>query len=127
MWSHLDPDLQRLLEIHQNMNHHHYLLKHKADDFLHITLIEQAVSYDPLLYAVCCFAAYHESLRTNGSDIKDFLEYYNKSVTLLLRSLQSRQKHTVATLLTILQLATFEVSNPNAESNDLAKQCLRNT
>lgn len=124
MWSHLDANLQHLLEVHQNMNHHHYLFKHRADDFLHVTLIEQALSYDPLLYAVCCFAAYHESLRAKNGDIKDFLEYYNKSVTLLLWSLQSQQKHTLATLLTILQLATFEVHFPKFESWNFANRTL---
>ena len=93
------------------MNHHHYFFRSRSEEFLHVTLIQQAVSYRPLLYAVCCFAAYHEALSVEGSDIRDFLDLYNKSITLLLKSLQVQQSHTVATLLTTLQLATFEVGN----------------
>ena len=47
--------------------------------------------------------------RQNGR-IQDFLEYYDKSVSLLRKSLAGGQIYTDATLLTTLQLAAFEVS-----------------
>ena len=108
-WAHLDSRVQHLLEFHRSMNHHHYFFKYDADEFLHVTLIQQALYYVPLLHAICCFAAYYEAISRSDSHIRDFLEYYDKSVTLLLGFLRSGQKHTTATLLTILQLATFEV------------------
>ncbi|TIC99824.1 Adhesion and hyphal regulator 1 [Colletotrichum higginsianum] len=40
--------------------------------------------------------------------IEEFLKYYNKSVILLLSSLKRKEKHNVAMLLTVLQLATIE-------------------
>lgn len=114
--SHLPRDLQFFLDYHQNhLTHHHYFFKHDAGRFLHTTFLEIAVKSDPLLYAVVGFAAFHHTLRKHNGKIQDFLHYYNKSVSLLRKSLQSGKKNTDATLLTILQLATFEVcSAPSA-------------
>lgn len=109
-WSHLSPDLQYYLDYHNTqLNFHHYHFKHDANHFLHHILIEQALSYDPLLFAVVGFAAYHSTVKQPNGKIQDFLGYYNKSVSLLLKSLRENQRHTDATMLTILQLATFEV------------------
>ena len=47
--------------------------------------------------------------RQNGR-IQDFLGYYDKAVSLLRKSLAGGQVYEDATLLTTLQLATFEVS-----------------
>ena len=110
-WSHLSQDLQYYLEYHQqHLNHHHYLFKHESSDFVHHTLIEHALNYDPLLYAIVGFAAFHSALKKRNGKIQDFLGYYNKSVSLLRKSLSSGQRHTDATMMTILQLASFEVS-----------------
>lgn len=48
-------------------------------------------------------------MKQPDGQIQDFLGYYNRSVSLLRKSLASGQRHTDATLLTILQLATIEV------------------
>jgi len=69
-----------------------------------------AIRDEALLYAVVGFAAYHYTLRNSSGKMKEFLQYYNRSVTLLLGFLKRKEKHTAATLLTILQLATIEVS-----------------
>ncbi len=109
-WSHLSQDLQFYLEYHTtHLNYHHYFFKHDANHFLHNILIEHALRYDPLLYAVVGFAAFQLTVTRPDGKIQDFLGYYNKSVSLLRRSLVENQKHTDATMLTILQLATFEV------------------
>lgn len=109
-FSHLARDLQFFLDYHQNyLTHHHYFFKHDSGHFLHTTFLELALKSDPLLYAVVGFAAFHHTLRKQNGKIQDFLHYYNKSVSLLRKSLQSGKKNTDATLLTILQLATFEV------------------
>lgn len=110
-WTHLKPSLQRLLEFHQQeVTFYHYFLKYDLDDFIHTTFVDIAVSYEPLLYAVTGFAAYHRSLRQSDGELKDFLGHYSKSMSLLRDGLQKGQKHCEASLLTILQLATFEVS-----------------
>ena len=67
------------------------------------------MNYEPLLYAVVGFAAFHSTLKKHNGKIQDFLGYYNKSVSLLRKSLSSGQRHTDATMMTILQLAAFEV------------------
>ena len=108
--SNLPPDIQYYVEYHQqHMNYHHYFFKHDATYFVNTLLLDIAFEYDPLLYAVVGFAAYHSTMKKQNGKVQDFLGYYNKSVQLLLKSLQGGQKHTDATLLTILQLAAFEV------------------
>ena len=125
-WSHLPQDLQYHLDYHQrHITHHHYFFKHDATNFVHSTLVEIAPSYEPLLYAVVGFAAFQATLKKPDGKIQDFLCYYNKSVYLLRKSLQAQQKHTDATMLTILQLAAFEVCQPFALScNDLGLHVL---
>ena len=109
-WSHLSQDLQFYLEYHTTrLNYHHYFFKHDANHFLHNILVEHALQYDPLLYAVVGFAAFQLTVTRADGKIQDFLGYYNNSVSLLRKSLVKNQKHTDATMLTILQLATFEV------------------
>lgn len=109
-WSHLSQDLQFYLNYHTTrLNYLHYFFKHDANYFLHNILVEHALQYDPLLYAVVGFAAFQLTVTRPDGKIQDFLGYYNKSVSLLRKSLVENQKHTDATMLTILQLATFEV------------------
>ena len=110
LWSHLAQDIQFYLDYHTTrLNYHHYFFKHDANHFLHNILVEHALQYDPLLYAVVGFAAFHVTVTRPTGKIQDFLGYYNQSVSLLRKSLVENQKHTDATMLTILQLATFEV------------------
>ena len=121
-WSHLSQDLQFYLEYHTtHLNYHHYFFKHDANHFLHKILVDHALQYDPLLYAVVGFAAFQLTVKRADGKIQDFLGYYNNSVSLLRKSLVENQKHTDATMLTILQLATFEVrqtsSLPNTANN----------
>ena len=117
-WSHLSQDLQYYLEYHTTrLTYHHYFFKHDANHFLHNILIEHALQYEPLLYAVVGFAAFHLTVARADGKIQDFLGYYNISVSLLRKSLVENQKHTDATMLTILQLATFEVRRNTCLSN----------
>ncbi|KAG9946881.1 hypothetical protein KCU98_g18318, partial [Aureobasidium melanogenum] len=83
-------------------------MKYDSGDFLKTTFLEIALGYEPLLYAITAFSAYHHTLAKPGGKLSSFLGYYNKSVSLLRQSLERSPRHTVATLLTILQLATFE-------------------
>lgn len=71
--------------------------------------MKYALEYEPLLYALVAFSAYHYSIRHPNGRLYTFLQYYNKSVSSLLSSLKSCQPHKDATILTILQLTTFEV------------------
>ena len=109
LWSHLSSNLQYHFEYHRQLSYHHYFFKHDADNFIHNTLVEYAISFEPLLYAVVGFAAFQRTLQSSEGKIQDFLGYYNKSVSLLRKSLFHSREYTHATLLTILQLATFEV------------------
>ena len=108
--SHL-PHLERhYLEYLRNyLSYHHYFFRNDANYFVRHILIEQALSYEPLLQAVVGFAAFHEAMRKPNGRIQDFLGFYSRSVSLLRKSLINGEKHTEATLLTILQLATIEV------------------
>ncbi|KAL8666240.1 MAG: hypothetical protein Q9168_007521 [Polycauliona sp. 1 TL-2023] len=109
--SHLPYEQRFYLDYLRNhITHHHYFFRLDAGYFLHHILIEQALSYAPLLHAVVGFAAFQATLGKPNGKIQDFLGYYNRSVSLLRKSLASGQKHTIATLLTILQLATIEVT-----------------
>lgn len=112
-WTHLPPDLQFYLEYFcNNINVHHYCMGDDPDDFFRITLPSIAVqaSHDALLNAVVGFSAYHYTVRDPNGKIQTFLQYYNRSVTLLLDSFRKREKQSIATLMTILQLATIEVN-----------------
>ncbi|KAL8869420.1 MAG: hypothetical protein Q9174_004284, partial [Haloplaca sp. 1 TL-2023] len=107
--SHL-PHLERhyLEYLRNHLSYHHYFFRNDANYFVRHILIEQALSYEPLLQAVVGFAAFHETMRKPNRKIQDFLGFYNSSVSLLRKSLINGEKHTEATLLTILQLATIE-------------------
>lgn len=108
-WAFLPPELQSYLSYFQeNITHYHYCVVNDADDFFRSILPGLAIRDEALLYAVAGFAAYHHSMKNPNGQIHEFLQYYSRSVTLLLDSLK-KEKHTVGTLLTILQLATIEV------------------
>lgn len=110
-WSLLPQDLQFYLQYFcENITAQHYSLKQDSGDFLRTHLLDTALRYEPLLYAVVGFSAFQRTLQTPGGKIQDFLQYYNKAVALLLRSLKRSEKHSIGTLLAMLQLATIEVS-----------------
>ena len=107
----LPQDLQFYLDYYrQNITHYHYSVVNDCDNFFQDTLIALAMQDEALLYAVVGFTAYHHTLQNPTGEIKDFLHFYNRSVTLLLGFLKRKGRHTDMTLLTILQLATIEVS-----------------
>ncbi|KAK3990106.1 adhesion and hyphal regulator 1 [Cladorrhinum sp. PSN332] len=108
-WTFLPHELQFYLGyFYDNLNHHHYGLLSNADDFHRTTLIGLALRNEALLYAVVGFSAYHHALRNPTGRINEFLQYYNRSVSLLLACLKNKEKYSFATLLTILQLGTIE-------------------
>ncbi|OQE32035.1 hypothetical protein PENSTE_c001G08463 [Penicillium steckii] len=105
----LSDDLRFYLNYHQEfISHEHFFLRSGSDNFIHGSIIELAMGYDPLLYALVGFAAYHHTLHTPGGKLYTFLKYYNKALVLLRKSLGSGEEHTEATLCTVLVLTTFE-------------------
>lgn len=107
--THLPDDIQYYLRWHyDNITFYHYGINHDTDDFYRMILPRAAMQNESLLNAVVGFTAYHATLQNPDGKLQDFLKYYNKSVTLLLTSLKRKEKASVYTLLTILQLATIE-------------------
>ncbi|QDS69244.1 hypothetical protein FKW77_001785 [Venturia effusa] len=103
----LPPDLKFYLEYAQtNLTKHHWEMKLDGKGFLNTTLIEVALRFDPLLFAVVGFAAYHFTLSKPNGQLKDFLGFYQQSVSLLRKTI--KHKPSLATIMTILQLATIE-------------------
>lgn len=110
-WHSLPRDVKAYLKYHrESLSHHHYAFKYDGGDFLKTTFLEIAMNDDTqaLLYAVVAFAAYHYAVERGDNKISPFLSYYNKAITMLQQSI-SRKRHSITTLLTILQLATIEV------------------
>ena len=111
-WSTLPSRVKFFLKYHQtNLSYNHYAFKVDSGDFLKTTFLEIALNdgSGALLYAIVAFSAYHYALEQGNARISGFLEYYNQSITYLSQSLKSK-KPGITTLLTILQLATIEVS-----------------
>lgn len=109
-WSHLPPDMQRHLRwFGDNVTNFHYCITNDFDEFFRKMLPNMATRSEPLLNALVGFSAYHSALQGSTGKLQNFLQYYNKSVILLLQALQKKEKHSIGTLLTILQLATIEV------------------
>lgn len=94
----------------ENITSFHYSISHDEENFFGLILPSLAVQYEPLLNAVVGFSAYHSTLQNPNGKIQEFLKYYNKSVTLLLESIKTKDMDNVLTLVTILQLLTTEVS-----------------
>lgn len=119
-FSALPSDLQFYLDYFvDNMTHYHYCMLTDSEDFYRTTLPSLALQHEALLYAVVGFAAYHHTLRNPNGEIKDFLKFYNKSVTLLLGFLKKKERNNIGTLLTILQLATIEVRSFETKGNNV--------
>jgi hypothetical protein len=109
-FSRLEKDVRFFLEYHQrHITVYHYFLMSPAENFIHREIVENAMKYKPLLYAVVGFAAYHFSVGNSNGKLYTFLKHYNRSVSLLRKSIQAGDRYSDAILLTILQLATFEV------------------
>lgn len=109
-WSFLPQEVQFYLNyFYENITYCHYSMVEDSDDFFRTILLNVAVRNEALLYAIVGFSAYHHTLKNPNGQIKEFLQYYNRSVTLLLGFLKKKEKHNIGTLLTILQLATIEV------------------
>ncbi len=91
-----------------NITYHHYSMKCDFDYILHKELLEEAFRHEALLNAVVGFAAFHYTLQNPQGKIQDFLQPYNKAVTLLLKALKKGEKPNIGSLLCMLQLATIE-------------------
>ncbi|RYP80966.1 hypothetical protein DL770_006042 [Monosporascus sp. CRB-9-2] len=127
-WSDLAPDFKFYLKyFRNNISVGHYGMNHDPDNFFRSFLPGIAVQNgnDALLNAVVGFAAYHYTVQNPNGKIEDFLQYYNRSVTLLLSSFRKRQKQSVATLMTILQLATIETATQSSISCTLLNWYVR--
>ncbi|KXX75442.1 Adhesion and hyphal regulator 1 [Madurella mycetomatis] len=108
-WTFLQHELQFYLGyFYDNITHHHYCVVNDADDFFGATITGLAIRNEALLYAVVGFSAYHHAMKNPNGRINEFLQYYSRSVSLLLDCLKKKEKYSVGTLLTILQLATIE-------------------
>lgn len=106
----LSDDLRFYLIFHQQfVTYHHYFMKPGSHRFIHQSVIDFALQYEPLLYAVVGFSAYLHSLHNHGGKLYTFLKYYHKALKLLRKSLGSGEGHSEATLITVLILTTFEV------------------
>ncbi|KAL2366221.1 hypothetical protein RJZ56_000869 [Blastomyces dermatitidis] len=92
----------------ESVTFRHYFMKVCAGTFFRDEIITHTLAYEPLMCAVVSFAAYHYSLLHPNCESYTFFEYYNRSISGLLKSLQSGEQHTDAMLLTILQLAAIE-------------------
>jgi hypothetical protein len=111
-WSHLPSDLQFYLAyFYENVTHLHYSIKFDSENLLQTRFLDVALGNESLLYAVVGFAAFHRTLHNPTGKIQDFLEYYNKAVSLLLYALKKGERRTKGMILAILQLATIEVRN----------------
>lgn len=109
-WSYLPADIQFYLTYFcENISHLHYSLKHDSENFMRTQFLDVALENEALLYAIVGFSAFQRTLHNPQGKIQDFLQYYNKAVSLLLKSLKKGERHSNGTLLAILQLATIEV------------------
>ncbi|KAM0655444.1 hypothetical protein ACHAPH_008806 [Verticillium nonalfalfae] len=117
-WTHLSPGVQRYMNyFYKHMDHHNYCIVHDGDNFFHGILPNFALQNEALLNAIVGFSAYLYSLEHNpNGKMWEFLQYYNRGVTLLLASLKRKEKPDIGTLLTILQLATIEMTSEEFET-----------
>lgn len=132
-WSHLPADMQFYLGYYcEQMTHFSYCVLFDSEDFYRRFLPSVALKSgnEALLHALVGFAAYHYTMQNQHGQMNDFLQYYNKGVTLLLESFKRRDRQNTATLLTILQLATIEVGKHGAwlrGKSPLTDRASRNT
>jgi hypothetical protein len=104
-------DVHFYLDYYRNhLTIHHYSLKRDPYNFLKGDFIAHAMKFEPLRYAVAGFAAYFHTLSQPDGRMSTFLQFYNESVSKLLVHLTSKKKQGLPVFLTILQLASIEVS-----------------
>ena len=84
------------------------------------SILEMAIKYEPLRYAVVGYAAYFHTLKRPDGHISHFLKYYNESVSRLRASITRSKKQGLSTFITILQLAAIEVGTSCLNSIALA-------
>ena len=111
----IKPELKQEMEKYLRFQHdymtcYHYLFKLDPEGFVHGELIDLALRFEPLLYAVIAFAAYHYTVRLpdTEADFNSFWKYYCKSIVKLREHLAANKERNDLVLLTVLQLATFE-------------------
>lgn len=92
-----------------DITNNHYSLSMEIGESFTQVMLSEASKNELLLNAVVAFSAYLSTVRNPDGKLKDFLQYYNRSVTLLLDALKRKDTHNIPTLLTILQLSTIEV------------------
>jgi len=110
-WAHLPAELRHHLDYYrENITHCHYCMSSDVDDFFRLTLPGLAARDEGLLHAVVSFVAYHEALQDPNGKLDVFLAHFNRSIRILIDLFKRQQRPNVGTLLTILQLATIEVS-----------------
>jgi len=106
----LPSDVRFYLEyFRDHISIHHYSLKRDSNNFLKTDFLDMAIKHEPLRYAVVGYAAYFHTLSKPDGRISTFLQYYNESVSRLRASITKHKKQSLATFLTILQLASIEV------------------
>ena len=93
-----------------HITYHHYSLKYDYHNFFKGDFLAQAMKFEPLKYAVAGYAAYFHTISQPDGRMSTFLQFYNESVSRLRTYLTKSKKQGLATLLTILQLASIEVS-----------------
>lgn len=104
-------DVQFYLDYFRNhITIHHYSLKRDTHNFLKGDFLTQALKFEPLKYAVAGYAAYFHTLSQPDGRMSTFLHFYNESVSRLRATITKNKKQGLATFLTILQLASIEVS-----------------
>jgi hypothetical protein len=104
-------DVQFYLDYFRNhITIHHYSLKRDTNGFLKGDFLAQAMKFEPLKYAVAGYAAYFHTLSQPDGRMSTFLHFYNESVSRLRATITKNKKQGLATFLTILQLASIEVS-----------------
>jgi hypothetical protein len=104
-------DVQFYLDYFRNhITVHHYSLKRDTNDFLKGDFLTHAMKFEPLKYAVAGYAAYFHTLSQPDGRMSTFLHFYNESVSRLRSTITKNKKQGLATFLTILQLASIEVS-----------------
>ena len=114
----MSRDVRKYINYHKDsLSYHHYAFKYDGNDFLKTTFLEIALNdqSQALVYAIVAFSCYHYVIAEEdaSTSLETFLQYYNKSIILLQQSLK-KKKPGIPTLLTILQLATIEVSSERA-------------
>ncbi|KAF2996673.1 hypothetical protein E8E13_004257 [Curvularia kusanoi] len=106
---HAPKDVQFYLNyFKEHITHHHYSLKRDSHGFLKGEFLKYALKFEPLKYAVAGYAAYFHTISQPDGRMSTFLQFYNDSVSRLRAFITKSKKQGLATLLTILQLASIE-------------------